>query len=58
MADPVRGPAVCTVEGCGLPVDGRGLCHGHYQRKMRLGDVQAAIPLGRRRQPEICTISQ
>lgn len=25
---------------------------------MRLGDVQAAIPLGRRRQPEICTISQ
>lgn len=20
----------CSVPGCGLPADGRGLCHGHY----------------------------
>jgi hypothetical protein len=37
-------------------VDGRGLCHGHLQRLLRTGDVEADIPLGRRRQPEICTV--
>jgi HNH endonuclease len=41
---------------CPYPVDSYGLCHGHDQRQRRSGDVQADIPLGRRRQPEQCTI--
>ncbi|MBW3562794.1 MAG: HNH endonuclease [Actinobacteria bacterium] len=57
--DPLHGedrPTVCTIDGCDAPVDAHGLCHGHYQRWRRNGDVQADVPLGRRRQPETCTI--
>lgn len=53
--DPPPRPTACGVDGCERPVDGRGLCHGHLQRELRTGDVQAHIPLGRRRQPETCT---
>lgn len=29
-----RAGKLCSVEGCGLPVEGRGLCNSHYQRLM------------------------
>ncbi|WP_370327266.1 HNH endonuclease [Euzebya sp.] len=37
-------------------MDARALCHGHFQRHQRHGSVEAHIPLGRRRQPETCTV--
>ena len=27
-----RGPSICSVEGCGRPVRGRGLCRSHYHQ--------------------------
>lgn len=57
--DPLHGedrPTVCTIDGCDRPVDAHGLCHGHYQRWLRSGDVEADVPLERRRQPETCTV--
>jgi hypothetical protein len=55
---PKRGGAqrLCDVDGCARPHDARGLCHGHYLRWVRTGDVAADLPLGRRRQPEHCTV--
>jgi HNH endonuclease len=38
----------CSVTGCGRRATERGWCHGHYLRWVRLGDVQADRPLGRR----------
>jgi hypothetical protein len=38
----------CSVQGCGRKATERGWCHGHYLRWVRLGDVQAERPLGRR----------
>ena len=38
----------CSVCGCGRKATERGWCHGHYLRWVRLGDVQAERPLGRR----------
>ena len=49
-------PDTCAVEPCTNPPTERGWCHGHYQRWKRTGDVQADIPLGRRRQPETCGV--
>ena len=40
---------LCAVPDCARDSKSRGWCHGHYQRWVRLGDVQADIPLGRRR---------
>ena len=37
----------CAVEGCARDAVSRGWCHGHYQRWVRLGDVQPDRPLGR-----------
>jgi hypothetical protein len=49
-------PGACRVAGCDEEVNARGWCHGHHQRWLRKGDVEAHIPLGRRRQPETCEI--
>ena len=49
-------PPPCSVPGCDEISEGRGLCHGHLQRVLRTGDVRADVPLGRRRQPEACTV--
>jgi hypothetical protein len=38
----------CSVDGCNRDAKERGLCHGHYQRLRRLGQVQAERPLGRK----------
>lgn len=62
--DPLAGArdtgATCEVQTagipCGRPLDGRRLCHGHYQRLVRTGSVQADVPLDRRRQPVTCTV--
>lgn len=43
-------PHPCMVESCGRQSTERGLCHGHYLRLIRNGDVQADIDLGRGRQ--------
>ena len=55
---PARGSEepVCDVPACTKPAEGRGWCHGHLQRWLRNGDVEPDIPLGRRRQPEICEV--
>jgi len=37
----------CSVDGCTRQAVSRGWCHGHYQRWVRLGDVQPDRPLGR-----------
>jgi len=39
---------VCTVDGCGLPHDAKGLCHSHYKRWKLHGDplVVKAVPRG------------
>lgn len=39
----------CEVEGCDSPAIGRGLCQSHYSRVRHRGDVQAEIPVRRRR---------
>ena len=41
-------PKKCSVEGCGREAEGRGWCHAHLLRWLRLGDVQADRPIGRR----------
>ncbi len=46
----------CAVQGCDRPVSTRGWCHAHYLRWYRTGDVQAGVPLVRRRQPQTCTV--
>ena len=38
----------CSIDGCDREAVSRGWCHGHYQRWVRLGDVRADRPLGRR----------
>lgn len=48
--------ATCSIEDCDQPVDARGWCHGHHQRWLRTGDVEADVPLDRRRQPETCEV--
>lgn len=37
----------CMVESCSITSTERGLCHGHYLRLIRLGDVMAERPLSR-----------
>jgi hypothetical protein len=47
---------LCSVDGCARHSDVRGLCHGHYTRWRRFGDVRAHKPL-RSRVPEVpCSI--
>jgi HNH endonuclease len=45
----------CAVTGCDRDAVTRGWCHGHYQRWVRLGDVRADRPLGRRVN-DICSV--
>jgi len=37
---------VCVAEGCDHRATTRGLCHGHYARFRRDGDIRQDIPLG------------
>ena len=37
------------VDGCGSRTTERGLCHGHYLRLIRTGDLEAHRPLSRRK---------
>jgi hypothetical protein len=48
MIAEVAVPAQCSVEGCVRESEGRGLCHAHLLRVLRLGDVLADPPIGRR----------
>lgn len=34
---------------CGLPVRAKGLCNGHYKRMKDTGDVQAGVPIQKKR---------
>lgn len=45
LASGSRGRGVCTVDGCGRPVVGRGWCQAHYGRWQRTGGVQADVPI-------------
>ena len=45
----IEKPAVCTVEACGLPVQGWGYCKVHYSRWRKHGDPQADVPIRQRR---------
>ena len=45
----------CSIDACGREAVSRGWCHGHYQRWVRLGDVMADRPLGRRVN-DICSV--
>lgn len=42
-------PSECSVESCPRVAEGRGWCHAHLLRFLRLGDVMADRPIGRRR---------
>lgn len=44
----------CGVEGCAKTAEAHDLCHGHYQRWQRHGDVQADRPIGR--QGALCAV--
>lgn len=39
---------LCGITGCGKPFYGRGLCHAHYERQRRKGDLAVDRPLRRR----------
>ena len=39
----------CSVEGCAREAEGRGWCHAHLLRYLRVGDVMADRPVGRQR---------
>lgn len=41
-------PAECSIGGCDRVSEGRGLCHAHLLRVLRLGDVMVDRPIGRR----------
>jgi HNH endonuclease len=45
----------CSVPGCDRGAEGRGWCHAHLLRWIRLGDVLADRPIGRRVN-EICVV--
>jgi len=47
LPKPERGQ--CSVETCDLPERVRGLCNGHYKRFSATGDVQADVPLQKKR---------
>lgn len=47
VGEPPGGP--CEVEGCDSPAIGWGLCQSHYSRVRHRGDVQAEMPVRRRR---------
>jgi hypothetical protein len=36
---------VCSIEGCGRPVYGRGWCHAHNARWRKTGDARADVPI-------------
>ena len=40
---------VCRVPGCDKPTKRVMLCEGHWSRKQRFGNVQAGVPLRKRR---------
>lgn len=37
---------ICEIEGCGRPVQGRGLCGMHYMRQRRTGSAMTVRPPG------------
>lgn len=39
---------ICSVDDCDRPAEARGWCHAHLLRWIRLGDVVAERPIGRR----------
>jgi HNH endonuclease len=49
-------PKPCSVEGCDRDAEGRSWCHAHLLRFLRLGDVLADRPIGRRVNHE-CSVS-
>lgn len=50
------GRKICTVDGCDKFVDAHGLCHGHYQRKLRKGDVKEGEPLSKNKNTGVCIV--
>lgn len=48
---------VCSVDGCQRRVSARSLCHGHYIRWSRTGDVRQDVPL-QRPEREQCSVGE
>lgn len=48
-----RTRGTCSAPGCDEPHDANGLCHGHYQREQRRGEIDIA-PL--RRPGRLCSV--
>lgn len=51
--------AICAVARCPRAVHARGWCHGHYQRWLLTGEVDADRPLGQRArtEPKHCVLN-
>lgn len=48
---------VCTVPICDRPLSRTGLCHGHYERRRRTGNLSEHIPIRvRSEMPKSCTV--
>jgi 5-methylcytosine-specific restriction endonuclease McrA len=48
--------ATCSVENCGRPGRSNGWCQAHYLRLMKVGDVQADIPIRVSRPGSTCVV--
>ena len=35
----------CSVSGCSIPVEAKGLCPGHYRRLWKTGEIKPDVPL-------------
>src|SRR4051812_32515594 len=46
---------LCAVPGCNKLLYAKGLCHPHYKRKRRTGDVQADKGIGER-VTQVCSV--
>ena len=49
-------PTTCQAESCERLAEACGLCHGHYLRMTRTGDVRPHDPLTRTKNTSVCSV--